>query len=148
MKSESEKAAACAMFDAFCKEVLRNAMIDYLRKNKHLVLHELPVSEPENYHRVTEGTEDQYSTDHLLIEYEGCSYSLDNETLHQAMGSLPQHLLGSLLLKYWQNQKDTKIAKHFGVTTRTIRSWRRRAISEIQRWYEVNRVESSCHSSK
>jgi len=148
MKSESEKAAACAMFDAFCKEVLRNAMIDYLRKNKHIVLHERPVSEPENYLRVTEVTEDQYSTDQLFIEYEGCSYSLDNDILYQAMRSLPQHLLGGLLLKYWQNQKDTKIAKQFGVTTRTIRSWRSRAISEIQRWYEVNQVETPCTSSK
>ena len=148
MKSESEKAAACAMFDAFCKEVLRNAMIDYLRKNKHIVLHELPVSEPENYLRVTEGTVDQYSTDQLFIQYEGCSYSLDNDTLYQAMRSLPQHLLGGLLLKYWQNQKDTKIAKQFGVTTRTIRSWRSRAIFEIQRWYKENHISIECHSSK
>lgn len=148
MKSESEKAAACAMFDAFCKEVLRNAMIDYLRKNKHIVLHELPVAEPENYVAATEGAEDRYSTDLMCIEYAGNAYSLDNETLYQAMRSLPQHLLGGLLLKYWQNHKDTKIAKHFGVTTRTIRSWRSRAVSEIQRWYEVNHVETSCLSSK
>lgn len=148
MKSESEKAAACAMFDAFCKEVLRNAMIDYLRKSKHIIVHELIVAEPEGYLGVMERTEDNYACDHLSIEFDGCSYTLDNETLYRAMCSLPKHLLGSLLLKYWQNQKDMKIAKHFGVTTRTIRNWRSQAIFDIQRWYEANKVETSYPSSK
>lgn len=148
MKSESEKAAACAMFDAFCKEVLRNAIIDYLRKNKHIIVHELIVAEPEGYLGAMERTEDYYESDHLSIEYDKHSYTLDNDTLYRAMCSLPEHLLGGLLLKYWQNQKDMKIAKHFGVTTRTIRNWRSQAIFEIQRWYEVNQVETSYPSSK
>ncbi|MPN25583.1 hypothetical protein SDC9_172995 [bioreactor metagenome] len=148
MKSESEKAAACAMFDAFCKEVLRNAMIDYLRKNKHINVHELTVAEPENYLGEMGRTEDHYSSDYLFIEFDGNAYSLDNDTLYKAMSSLPKHLLGGLLLKYWQNQKDIKIAKRFGVTTRTIRSWRAHAICEIQSWYEIHHIEASCHSSK
>jgi len=148
MKSESEKAAACAMFDAFCKEIIRNAMIDYLRKTKHIVVHELTVAEPENYLGMKERTEDDYAFDHLFIEFDGNTYALDNDTLYQAMSNLPRHLLGGLTLKYWQNQKDAKIAKYFGVTTRTIRSWRAQAICEIQRWYETNHIEESCHSSK
>jgi len=148
MKTESEKAAACAMFDAFCKEVLRNAMIDYLRKRKHIVVHELSVAEPESYMGALDRIDDNYKSDHLLIEFDGNSYSLDNNTLYQAMLSLPKHLAGVLLLRYWQNQKELKIAKHFGVTTRTIRNWRTQAISEIQRWYETNHIEVSCHSSK
>ena len=148
MKSESEKAAACAMFDAFCKEVLRNAMIDYLRKAKYVIVHELTVSEPENYLGVMERTEDSYKSDHLSIDFEGNSYALDNDTLYKAMCSLPKQLLGGLLLKYWQNQKDIKIAKHFDVTTRTIRAWRSRAIFEIQRWYKEHHISTECHSSK
>jgi len=148
MKSESEKAAACAMFDAFCKEVLRNAIIDYLRKSKHVYVHELIVAEPENYLGEVERTEDYHASDYLSIEFDGTAYLLDNDTLFKAMSSLPKHLLGGLLLKYWQNQKDMKIAKRFEVTTRTIRNWRAQAISEIQRWYEDNQIRNSYHSSK
>ena len=68
-----KKAVACAMFDAFCKEVLRNAMIDYLRRRKHISLHELPAAEPEKYLGARELFEDSYTTDQLLIEYEECS---------------------------------------------------------------------------
>lgn len=148
MKTESEKAAACAKFDAFCKEVLRNAMVDYLRKSKHKVLHEMLVADPENYLGTSERTEDIYSTDRLYIKCGGYSYALDNETLFQAMCSLPLHLLGGLLLKYWQNQKDAKIAKQYGVTTRTIRKWRSQAIFEIQRWYDDNQINTAYRSSK
>ena len=140
MKTGSEKAAACAMFDAFCKEVLRNAMIDYLRRSKHIVLHELSVAEPESYMGELERIDDNYGSDHLSIEFDGNLYTLDNDTLYHAMLSLPKHLVGVLLLKYWQDQKDLKIAKHFGVTTRTIRNWRMQAICEIQRWYEANHI--------
>lgn len=57
MKNENGKAAACAIFDAFCKVVLRNAMIDYLRKGKYTIVHELIVAEPESHLGATDRTD-------------------------------------------------------------------------------------------
>ena len=148
LKCESEQAAAGAMFDAFCKEVLRNTVFNYKRKIKRQFKREIITPDPEQYIDAKDAIIDTYETDHLYIEYEGGVYPLDNETLYQSMLTLPQPLLGVLLLKFWLGMKDAKIAGHFEVTTRTIRSWRSNAIAEIQRWYQKKEVELDNTSRK
>lgn len=135
MKSESEKAAACAMFDAFCKEVLRNAVKDYKKKLRHIEENEFVTPNPERYISADLGAEDQHVTDHIYIAYQGHAYPLDNETLHRALESLPPSQLGVLLLTFWTGLRDKQIAAQFGVTTRTVRNRRSRALANLRRWY-------------
>jgi DNA-directed RNA polymerase specialized sigma24 family protein len=143
LNCESEQAAAGAMFDAFCKEVLRNTVFNYKRKIKRQSSREVITPDPEQYISARDAVFDVYETDHLVIEFEGSIYPLDNEKLHQSMLTLPKNLLGVLLLKFWHGQKDAIIASHFGVSSRTIRQWRSLAIAEIRKWYQEKEVEFS-----
>jgi DNA-directed RNA polymerase specialized sigma24 family protein len=143
LNCESEQAAAGAMFDAFCKEVLRNTIFNYKRKMKRQINREVITPDPEQYITARDAVFDEYETDHLGIEFEGSVYSLDNEKLYQSMLTLPKNLLGVLLHKFWHGQKDAIIASHFCVSTRTIRQWRSLAITEIRKWYQKKEVESN-----
>lgn len=141
MNCESEQAAAGAMFDAFCKEVLRNTVFNYKRKIKRQSNRELITPEPEQYIDARDAVFDVYETDRLFIRFEGSAYPLDNERLYQSMLTLPQNLLGVILLKFWHGQKDAIIASHFGVSTRTIRQWRSLAMTEIRSRYQKKETE-------
>lgn len=136
MRCENEHVADRAMFDAFCKEVLRNTVFNYKRKKKRQSEREFVTPDPEQYLVAADAVFDNYATDHLYISFDGRLYPLDNEILYNAMLTLPPHFLGVLLLKFWNGMKDASIAAYFNVTTRTVRSWRRRAINEMQRWYQ------------
>jgi len=92
--------------------------------------------DPEQYLVIVDAVFDNYATDHLYISFDGRLYPLDNEKLYMAMLALPPQFLGVLLLKFWDGMKDASVAAYFSVTTRTVRSWRSRAINEIQRWYQ------------
>jgi len=36
---------------------------------------------------------------------------------------------------------DLEIAAHFQISERTVRYWRKNAIAEIKRWYQVNHTK-------
>lgn len=66
MNCESEQAAAGAMFDAFCKEVLRNTVFNYKRKIKRQSSREVITPDPEQYISARDAVFDVYETDHLV----------------------------------------------------------------------------------
>ena len=136
MKSESEKAAVCAMFDAFCKEVLRNAVKDYKKKLRFVEKNEFVTADPEKYISADCSAEDHYASDHIYITYRGYDYPLDNDILRKGLERLPPSQLGVLLLTFWRGLKDAQIAEQFGVTTRTVRNRRSRALTNLRRWYK------------
>ena len=148
MICESEQAAACAMFDAFCKEVLRNTVFNYKKKMKRDLRRELITPEPEEFIKSNDAVVDSYATDHLYIFFDGRSYPMDDEKLYLSVLSLPRQYLGVLLMKYWDGLQDAEIADHFNVTARTVRNWRGRAIDEIKRWYEERMVNQEAISRK
>ena len=74
LNCESEQAAAGAMFDAFCKEVLRNTVFNYKRKIKRQSCREVITPDPEQYIFARDAVFDVYETDHLVIEFEGSIY--------------------------------------------------------------------------
>lgn len=141
MKTEYEKAVACEMFDAYCKQILRNALTDYLRKRNNLNEHEIPTADMDTYINTEDETGVRSWVKPLFIEFEGQSYPLENETLQHALSTLSEQYLGVLLLKYWYRMKDLEIASHFQISERTVRYWRKHAISEIKRWYQDNHIK-------
>lgn len=141
MKTEYEKAVACEMFDAYCKQILRNALTDFLRKRRHLAEREIPTADMDIYIG-NEDEIDKRSWEELLyIKFEGKSYPMENEPLQKALSTLSEQHLGVLLLKYWHRMNDLEIASHFQIGERTVRYWRKSAISKIQRWYLGNKVK-------
>ena len=135
MLTEQEQATRCALFDSFCRTILRNAIRNFNKKNIRLERLEWLSDDPAVYQRAGESVADDYPSDHLYIVYRGRPYILDNETFCRAMRELPEQQLGVLILGYWQGWSDKQIAKIFCVSDRTIRNMRNRAFREIRRWF-------------
>lgn len=135
MLTEQDKATCCALFDSFCRTILRNEMRNFYKKyvrQEHL---ERLSDDPAMYQRAEDAATDDHPSDHLYIVYRGKPYILDNETLCRAMRELPEQQLGVLILGYWQGWSDKQIAKAYDVSDRTIRNLRNRAFREIRRWF-------------
>lgn len=141
MKTEYEKAVACEMFDAYCKQILCNALTDFLRKKNYLNEHEIPMADMDLYIASGNRLSELSSESVLVIDFEGMPYPLENEALHKALTTLSERYIGVLLLKYWHRMNDLQIAKHFQISERTVRYWRKNAIEEIKMWYQVNQIK-------
>jgi len=139
MLSEREKAARCAQFDSYCHTILRNAIRNYSKHNAYKDKLEILTDDPESLLEIEQFSEDEYSSSHLYISYCGKKYQLDYEPLYLAMSTLEERELGVLILDYWLEWKDARIAQALGVTDRTVRNMRSRAIEKIRRWFSLTR---------
>ena len=139
MLSEREKAARCALFDSYCHTILRNAIRDYNRHNAYKDKLEILTDDPESLLDYERFSEDDHPSNHLYISYCGNQYQLDYEPLYHAMKTLQERELGVLILDFWLEWKDVRIAQTLGVTDRTVRNIRSRAIEKIRRWFSITR---------
>ena len=139
MISEREKAARCALFDSYCHTVLRNAIRNYAKHISIQEKYEFLAEYPETYVKKPCARRDEYEGDHLYVVYSNRSYQLDNELLLQAMRSLQERELGVLILGFWLEWTDLKIAKELKVTDRTVRNIRSRAFEKIKKWLSLIR---------
>ena len=55
------------------------------------------------------------------------------------MKTLHERELGVLIFDFWLEWKDARIAQVLGVTDRTVRNTRSRAIEKIRRWFSITR---------
>jgi len=121
LKTEYEKAVACEMFDAYCKQILRNALADYMRKKSYLNVHEFSMADMDTYMNTEYELNERSWVPPLFIEFERQSYPMENETLHIALSTLSERYIGVLLLKYWHRMNELEIAEHFHISERTVR---------------------------
>ncbi len=139
MLSEREKAARCAQFDSCCHTILRIAIRNYSKHNAYKDKLEILTDDPESMLEIEQFSEDECPSSHLYISYCGKKYQLDYEPLYLAMSTLEERELGVLILDYWLEWKDARIAQALGVTDRTVRNMRSRAIEKIRRWFSLTR---------
>ena len=139
MLSEREKAARCALFDSFCHTILRNAIRDYNKHNAIKDRLEILTDDPESLLEIEQFSEDDHPSSHLYISYCGNQYQLDYEPLYLAMKTLLERELGVLILDFWLEWKDARIAQVLGVTDRTVRNIRSRALEKIRKWFSLTR---------
>ena len=139
MLSEREKAARCALFDSYCHTILRNAIRDYNKHISHKERLEIVTDDPESMLEIERFSQDDCPGSHLYISYSGKQFQLDYEPLYLAMNTLQERELGVLILDFWLEWKDVRIAQALGVTDRTVRNIRNRAIEKIRRWFSITR---------
>ena len=122
-----------AMFDSFCKTVIRNYSRTLIRRKS---------IRPENLDEPIEvlldmwGTRDEYPSLSNTFVVDGETYSIESDTLYIALVSLPEQQRTVLLLDFWDDMTDIEIAKKLEVTPRTVYNLRERAFWEIKRFYE------------
>jgi len=133
MLSEQEEVSVCALFDSCCHTVLRNAIRNYTKHISIQEKYELLAEYPETYVKKSSARRDVFEGDHLYVVYKNRSYQLDNELLLQAMQSLQERELGVLILGFWLEWTDLKIAKELKVTDRSVRNIRSRAFEKTRK---------------
>lgn len=131
--------ALCALFDSYCRTILRNAIRNYTKQLARRDKHEFLTDDPEAFVGVDRLTHDDYKSDHLYVVYRGKRYPLDNEPLYRAMRELSEREIGVLVLSFWLEQTDLEIAEELGVTDRTVRNIRSRAFQKIRGWFSQTR---------
>lgn len=130
----------CAMFDSYCKTVLRNASRNIKRTQINREKHVIMAGEQLQYLFDQQGGEDTYSLYHLTIHADKFSCVVFNETLHRAMLALPEQQRMVLMLDFWKGWPDEKIAKNMQITTRTVYNLRQRAFKAIRSCFEKEGV--------
>ena len=122
-----------AMFDSFCKTVIRNYSRTLVRRKNN---------RPENLDEPIEvllelwGTHDEYPSLSNTFVVDGETYSIESDTLYKALVSLPEQQRTVLLMDFWNDMTDIEIANKLEVTPRTVYNLRKRAFREIKRFYE------------
>lgn len=137
MPAPSNKAERiCAMFDSYCKTVLRNASKNEKRALANRNRYEVTTSEQIQYLFDADGHEDTYPSAQLLIRMDEFSCVILSDTLYLALLSLPENQRMVILLDFWYHWTDKQIAMYLRVTPRTVYNLRQRAFKAIRRFYE------------
>lgn len=137
MSAPSNKAEGlCAMFDSYCKTVLRNESRDIKRALARRSKRELAMDEPMQYLFDLIGHEDTYPSDQLTLYADKFSGVVHRDTLYEAMLSLPERQRTVLILGFWHQWTDEEISRYLEVTPRTVYNLRQRAFNKIRNFYE------------
>jgi RNA polymerase sigma factor (sigma-70 family) len=137
MSAPSNKAERlCAMFDSYCKTVLRNESRDIKRALVRRSKRELAMDEPMQYLFDLISHEDTYPSEQLTLYADRFSCEVYRDTLYEAMLSLPERQRLVLILGFWHQWTDEKISKYMEVTPRTVYNLRQRAFQTIRSFYE------------
>lgn len=143
-----EKQDICNVFAGYITATAKNARRNIDRNRKRRQQHEYLSSELDTHAAVL----DQYPSDLHVIENCNGTYFFNSASVYDWLMSLPQSHREAILLHYYDNWTDTKIALHLGVVSRTIRKWRKqsfdymRTLFEKEQWQNgaVLRDDSSC----
>lgn len=130
-----EKAAIIALFDSFCKTVLRNLSRNIRRRLKKQAKREITTPDVAQilYDAIHN---DQYSTDRYTITVRGIEIGMYFECVYNALLNLPEKQLLVLALDFWCCWSDKDIATYMEVSEKTVYNLRQRAFLAIRRYYE------------
>ena len=118
----------CAIFDSFCKTVLRNKARNLAREKSRHAKSEYSVGKAAAELPYT----DQYPSDENQIVVAELVCCIQNDHLYEALLHVPHRELILLILHFWENWPDQRIADRFLVSTRTIRKWRRNSLIRLR----------------
>ena len=132
---ETEK-RICAMFDSFCKKVIRNYSRNLKRAAANQKKYFSTGSISVQYLLNSLVIEDKRPSEQYVIYAEEYPCVIESERLYNALNDLKENQRNVLLMDYWLLMTDEEIAKRLEVTRRTVYNLRNRAFNKIRRYYE------------
>ena len=120
-QSSSEKQSRIRkQFDSFCKNLLKNEMIDYERERSYRLKHEVSFSEltQEELSRMT--NTDEYIVESEVFRVLDYDVEVKDELIGEALKYLPEKKRNVILLSFFMDMTDTEIAKHMNLVRSTI----------------------------
>jgi len=132
---QSEEEKLQAIFDSYCKTVIRNASRNIHKHNKRQLKNEILVDFSSGGF-LDEATQSQeFPSERLFVTYKAHSYPVKSLKLYEMLMQLSPKQLEVIVLKYWCKHTDQKAADLVGVTARTVRNRRTLALKKIRtRW--------------
>ena len=125
-----EEHEVIALYDSFIKKVLKNRS----RTLKKRYYHQAQCGELATiqlFCRQNNSLQPTYENEILLVD--GLPIHIESNALYEALLTLPEQHLLVIMLTFWFEWSTTELAKRFHVTDRTIRNWREKALSELQK---------------
>ncbi len=123
-------------FEYFCKQILKNERNDYHRElnqqgEREVLFCELPPHTVERF-----AMWDKYFQDTYLFEIMGFEVAVADEQLAEALKTLPQDKLEIILLSYFLEMSDPKIAERLNLIRRTVSHRRVSALRTLKKIME------------
>lgn len=134
--SQSYEDRVRLQFDSFCRKILREEFIDYMRLQKYRIEHEVPICEKS--FRYIENIEiwDEYPSDYFYFNVNGYNVRIENACLAKALKELSEEKRQIILLSYFLDMSDQKIADSLSGVRRTIQYKRSTSLKELKRIME------------
>lgn len=128
-------------FDSFSRKILRDELIDYMRHQKYRLEHEVSISEILHSEIGTIGVCDEYPSDYFYFKVKECDVRIENALLAKALMALSEEKRQIVLLSYFFDMSDQKIADDFNAVRRTIQYKRTTSLKEMKQLMEVFKDE-------
>ena len=132
MEAIPRKYGEWSQFDRYCKLVLYDEAIDYLREMKCRRDREVSLDavSPADWDKLS--TVDRYSCDSFTFSSHGYDLHIDNELVADAFANLPQQEQSILILYCVLDMADGEIASLTGMSRSAVQRHRTKTLKELR----------------
>ncbi len=108
------------VFDSYCKKILRNAAIDFQRKKQQLYKKEISLELLDNYNSENFCVYQVYEIECKKYRIYSCDIIVRDENLIDVLELLDDEQISIILLYYFLDMTDDKIAKNLNKSRRAV----------------------------
>lgn len=127
---DDEDCDVVALYDSFIKKVLRNRSRTLKKRCYRHAQYGRSVAVQLFSNRILNA---QQTCEKNILLIDGVTIQIENDALYEALLTLPEQYLLVIVLTFWFEWSSNALAERFHVTDRTIRNWREKALTELQR---------------
>ena len=134
MNKDSEHLACC--FDAYCKRLLKNEVIDAIRGEKRMSQREVTFSDLTKAERGQLQYIDRYAPDRSVFPLMGLEVEVLDADLVRALSSLPADRRAIILLAYFFEMRDEEIGNCLGLSRPAVQRRRTSTLDMMRKILE------------
>lgn len=134
MNKDSEHLACC--FDAYCKRLLKNEVIDAIRGEKRMSQREVTFSDLTKAERGQLQYIDRYAPDRRVFPLMGLEVEVLDADLVRALSSLPADRRVIILLAYFFEMRDEEIGNCLGLSRPAVQRRRTSTLDMMRKILE------------
>ncbi len=134
-KEKSEFETRCR-FNAYCKRVLRNELIDYVRECKRRLNREVALDDLAPHEAKQLFVVDKYFDNQHKNAFCVCGLMISDELLNEALRMLPEEKRQVIVLYYYSDMTDVEIAELISIPRSTVQYRRTSSFELLKKFLE------------
>ena len=134
--SSNDETTIRQQFDRFCKKVLHDEKVDYIRKQEHLKQHEITFDEVPGKELYKLLVFDEYEAEHEHFSLYGYDIAVKDTLLAEALKELSDRKRNVILLSYFMEMSDADIARKMNLVQSTIFQHKKESIKILKKMME------------